>query len=94
MKLQIVEKFWSVGYPTVTKTRVKVPLQVGRIPGVERWKMHFTIDSVTDAGVEVTVHYEEKKYNQTWLVTKDQGIYYRPISMDGGYEYYIDLKQS
>ena len=93
MKLQIVEQFWAVEAPTRTTNKVLVPLTLGRVPGMERWSMFFTIDTVTDDAVEVTVHYKNEKYNQTWTVTEDRGIYYRPTSMDGGYEYYLDLKR-
>jgi hypothetical protein len=51
------------------------------------------VDSVTADSVVVTVHYQKEQYNKTWTVMKDRGIYYRPISMDGGYEYLIDLKK-
>ena len=55
--------------------------------------MCFTIDSVTEDSVVVTVRYQNEQYNKTWTITKDRGVYYRPISMDGGYEYLIDLKK-
>ncbi len=92
MKLVIEEQFWSVEGPTRTTNKVKVPAVVGKIPGMERHGMYFTVDAVTEEGVQVTVHYKNEKYNKTWTVTKDQGVYYRPMSMDGGYEYFIDLK--
>lgn len=93
MKLVIKERFWAVEAPTRTTKTVKVPLVVGKVPGMERHGMYFTIDSVTDEGVQVTVHYQNEKYNKTWTVTEKQGVYYRPISMDGGYEYLMDLKK-
>ncbi len=92
MKLVIKEQFWSVEEPTRTTRKVKVPLVLGKVPGMESYGMHFTIDAVTEEGVQVTVHYKNEQYNETWTVTKNQGVYYRPMSMDGGYEYYLDLK--
>ena len=60
MKLVIKERFWAVEAPTRTTKTVKVPLVVGKVPGMERHGMHFTIDSVTDEGVQVTVHYQNE----------------------------------
>ena len=92
MTLVIREQFWSVEEPTIITNKVEVPLIPGKVSGMERYGMHFTIDAITDEGVCVSVRYRNQRYNQTWMVTHQQGIYYRPVSMDGGYEYFIDLK--
>ena len=93
MKLVIEEQFWAVDAPTRTTKIVRAPVIVGKVPKMERGSMYFTIDSVTEDSVVVTVHYQNEKYNKTWTVTKGRGVYYRPISMDGGYEYLIDLRK-
>lgn len=93
MKLVIREQFWSVDAPTRTTNLAKVPVVPGRVPDMGRGSMYFTIDSVAEDGAVVTVHYQNEQYNKTWTVTKGRGVYYRPVSMDGGYEYLIDLKK-
>jgi len=91
--LVIHERFWAVEEPTRTTKYIKAPAAVGRVPQMERGSMYFTVDAVTEDSVVVTVHYQNEKYNQTWTVTNDQGVYYSPVSMDGGYEYLIDLRK-
>ena len=93
MKLVIEEQFWAVDAPTRKTRIVRVPVIVGKVPEMERGSMYFTIDSVAEESVVVTVHYQNEQYNKSWTVTKDRGVYYRPMSMDGGYEYLIDLKK-
>lgn len=93
MKLVIREQFWSVDAPTRTTNLAKVPVVPGRVPDMGRGSMYFTIDSVAEDSAMVTVHYQNEQYNKTWTVTKGRGVYYRPVSMDGGYEYLIDLKK-
>ena len=93
MKLVIKEQFWAVDAPTRTTGIVRAPAVAGKVLEMERSSMCFTIDSVTEDSVVVTVRYQNEQYNKTWTITKDRGVYYRPISMDGGYEYLIDLKK-
>ncbi len=93
MKLVIREQFWLVDAPTRTTNLAKVPVVPGRVPDMGWGSMYFTIDSVTEDSAVVTVHYQNEQYNKTWTVTKDRGVYYRPVSMDGGYEYLIDLEK-
>ncbi len=92
MKLEIREQFWSVDAPTRTTNLAKVPVIPGTVPDMGRGSMYFTIDCVDTDSVVVTVHYQNEKYNKSWTVTKELGVYYRPVSMDGGHEYLIDLK--
>jgi len=93
MTLVIKEQFWAVDAPTRTTEIVRAPAVAGKVLKMERSSMCFTIDSVTEDSVVVTVRYQNEQYNKTWTVMKDRGVYYRPISMDGGYEYLIDLKK-
>lgn len=93
MKLVIREQFWSVDAPTRTTNITRAPLVPGKVMGMERGSMYFTIDSVAEDSAVVTVHYQNEQYNKTWTVTKERGVYYRPISMDGGHEYLIDLQK-
>ena len=93
MTLVIQERFWAVDAPTRTTGIVRAPAVAGKVLKMERSSMCFTIDSVTEDSVVVTVRYQNEQYNKTWTVMKDRGVYYRPISMDGGYEYLIDLKK-
>lgn len=93
MTLVIREQFWAVDAPTRTTGIVRAPAVAGKVLKMERSSMCFTIDSVTEDSVVVTVRYQNEQSNKTWTVTKDRGVYYRPISMDGGYEYLIDLKK-
>ncbi|MBQ9929701.1 MAG: hypothetical protein IJO72_02840 [Oscillospiraceae bacterium] len=93
MKLVIREQFWLVDAPTRTTNLAKVPVVPGRVPDMGWGSMYFTIDSVTEDSAVVTVHYQNEQYNKTWTVTKGQGVYYRPVSMDGGYEYLINLEK-
>lgn len=93
MTLVIRERFWAVDAPTRTTGIVRAPAVAGKVLKMERSSMCFTIDAVAEDSVVVTVRYQNEQYNKTWTVTKDRGVYYRPMSMDGGYEYQIDLKK-
>ena len=97
MKLQIIEEAWGIDHRTgsssVRKTDDKtfdcVP---GDLPTFEKGRRNFSIDEVTEDGITVSVHCTNEKYNKTWTLKKGDSEFYRPMSMDGGYQYTFTLK--
>lgn len=97
MKLKIKEEMWGInhrsGAHSVHKTDEKAfDCVVGALPPFPKGRRCFFIDEVTDDGITLSVHYENEKYNKSWTLKKGEGAFYRPMSMDGGYQYSLKVK--
>ena len=87
MKLKIIEYFWSVGHRTKRKGTYKLPLIEGKT-----LKPHFAnlrIDKVEEDKVIVSFNRNDGTLIKERSVEKGKQCYYRPMSMDGGYEYIL-----
>ena len=90
MKLKIQERFWAVGRRTRRVKTVRVPLKVGTIKNFDvgcTWQ----IDEVSENSVKLSVIRRDGETIKTFTVEKEKGAYWRPRSMDAGYEYIIKL---
>ena len=97
MKLKITEEAWGINHRTgkssVRKTDEKTfDCVAGELPPFETGRRSFTIDEVTEEGITLSVHCANEKYNKTWKLKKGEGAFYRPMSMDGGYQYTFKVK--
>ena len=52
-------------------------------------RRNFSIDAVDEESVTITVHYENSVNNKTWTIPAGESTFYRPMSMDGGYQYIL-----
>ena len=89
MKLKIIEYFWAVGHRTKRKGSYKLPLIEGKT-----LKPHFAnlkIDKVEEDKVIVSFNRDDGTLIKELTVEKGKQNYYRPMSMDGGYEYILRL---
>ena len=87
MKLKIIEYFWSVGHRTRRKGTYKLPLIEGKT-----LKPHFAnlrVDKVEEDKAIVSFNRDDGTLIKKFTVEKGKQNYYRPISMDGGYEYVL-----
>ena len=97
MKLKITEKMWGIdcraGEYRVKKTGA---LTAECAPGQEilfpSGRRRFVIDAVTADGVTVSVRYADPKHDRAWTLARGESAFYRPRSMDGGYQYTLKLK--
>ena len=90
MKLKITDYFWAVGRRTRKFKTVRVPLEVGPVKGldtVSTWQ----IDEVGEDFVKLSVIRHDGETIKTFTVTKEKSEYWRPLSMDGGHEYTMEL---
>ena len=97
MKLKIIEAMWGIDC-RAGKYRVK---KIGALtavctPGREilfpSGRRRFVIDAVTADGVTVSVRYADPKNDRSWTLVRGESAFYRPRSMDGGYQYTFKLK--
>ena len=87
MKLKIIEYFWAVGHKTKRKGTYRLPLIEGKT-----LKPHFAnlkIDKVEEDKVIVSFNRNDGTLIKELTVEKGKQCYYRPMSMDGGYEYVL-----
>ena len=87
MKIKIIEYFWAVGHRTKRKGTYKLPLIEGKT-----LKPHFAnlrIDKVEEDKVIVSFNRNDGTLIKELTVEKGKQCYYRPMSMDGGYEYVL-----
>lgn len=92
MKMKITEEAWGINHRTgksnVRKTDEKsFDCIAGESVVFETGRRSFTVDAVTAESVTLSVHCANVKYNKTWELKKGEGAFYRPMSMDGGYQY-------
>lgn len=94
MKLRIKEAFWGInrksGERSVRQTDMKIfePV-IGSVMEFPTGRRRFTIDAADENSITVTVHYENTANNKTWIINAGESQFYRPRSMDGGYQYDI-----
>ncbi|MGN0114077.1 MAG: DUF1963 domain-containing protein, partial [Acutalibacteraceae bacterium] len=94
MKLRIIEEAWGINRRSgerstrVTDNRAFAP-EIGSALDFPTGRRNFTIDAVDENSITVTVHYENTASNKTWVIAKGESQFYRPRSMDGGYQYRI-----
>ena len=92
MKLRIIEERWGINRKSgerstrITDNRAFAP-EIGSALDFPTGRRHFTIDAVDENSITVTVHYENTASNKTWVIAKGESQFYRPRSMDGGYQY-------
>ena len=97
MKLKITEEMWGIDC-RAGKYRVKKTgaLTAECAPGQEilfsAGRRRFVIDAVTADGVTVSVRYADPKNDRAWTLARGESTFYRPRSMDGGYQYTLKLK--
>lgn len=96
MKLKITEEAWGInhrsGGSSIRKTDEKTyDCVIGELPPFKNGKL-FVIDEVTEDSVTFSVHCANEKYNKTWTLKKGESQFYRPLSMDGGYQYTFKVK--
>lgn len=90
MKLKITNYFWAVGRRTKKVKTVYAPLKVGEINGVDKvctWR----IDEVGEGYAKVSCIRHDGVPIKSWTVEKGKTEYWRPRSMDAGYEHTIKL---
>lgn len=97
MKLKITEEFWGVdrrsGKGGTKKTdEITAECAPGAELIFEKGRRRFVIDEVSGESVTFSVRYADEKYNKTWTIPKGEGAFYRPLSMDGGYQYIFKVK--
>ncbi len=94
MKLRIIEEFWSINRRTgerntkITDNRAFEPI-VGSVLEFPTGRRRFTIDDVNEESITVTIHYANTASNKTWEISAGDSQFYRPRSIDGGYQYHI-----
>ena len=87
MKIKIIEYFWAVGHRTRRKGSYKLPLIEGETRKINYAK--FKIDKVEDDKVIVSINRDDGTLIKKLTVEKGKQNYYRPMSMDAGYEYIL-----
>ena len=87
MKLKIIEYFWSVGHRTKRKGTYKLPLIEGKT--IKPRFANLRIDKVEEDKVIVSFNRDDGTLIKELMVEKGKQNYYRPMSMDGGYEYIL-----
>ena len=89
MKLKIIEYFWAVGHKTKRKGTYRLPLTEGKAlkPNFANLK----IDKVEEDKVIVSFNRDDGTLIKELTVEKGKQNYYRPMSMDGGYEYVLKI---
>jgi len=94
MKLRIIEEFWNIDRRTgerntkITDNRSFEPI-VGSVLEFPTGRRNFTIDDVNEESITVTVRSANTASNKTWEISAGDSQFYRPRSMDGGYQYHI-----
>ncbi len=91
MKLKITDEFWAVGKRTRKVKIVRVPLAVGKIKGMDNGGSYWNIDEISKDFVKVSYIRHDGELIKNWTVTKENGEFYRPRSMDGGHQYTLKL---
>ena len=94
MKLRITEEMWGINHRTgessVRKTdKKKLDCAANAAVTFEKGHRSFFIGEVTENSVSVTIRCANERYNKTWTLEKGKTVFYRPRSMDGGYQYRI-----
>ena len=89
MKLKIIEYFWAVGHRTKRKGSHKIPLAEGESREINY--VQFKIDKVEGDKALVSVIRRDGTVIKKITVEKGKSAYYRPMSMDAGYEYVLKL---
>ncbi|MGN0114761.1 MAG: hypothetical protein ACI396_05500 [Acutalibacteraceae bacterium] len=91
MKLKIVDEFWAVGRRTKKVKTVRAPLAVGKIEGLGSGGSYWNIDEIGDDFVKISYIRHDGEVINNWTVTKGNGEFYRPRSMDAGHQYTLKL---
>ena len=96
MKIRIEEEMWGInsrtGKSSVRKIlSTTIPCEIGLINIVFNNERRFIIDKIDNEEVTITMKCKNEKFNKTWIVTNVEGVFYRPLSFDGGYQYRIKL---
>lgn len=94
MKLRITEEMWGINHRTgessVRKTdEKKLDCSENSTVTFEKGHRSFFIGEVTENSVSVTIRCANERYNKTRTLEKGETVFYRPRSMDGGYQYRI-----
>lgn len=96
MKIKIKETSWGINRATgkfrkrVT-AKARFPCVVGALPPFGKSGRCFTVESVGENTVCVSVKCAEPAFGKTVTVTKGCESMYRPRSCDGGYYYTFKL---
>ncbi len=98
MNIRIVEERWGVNHRTGSRSssqtdeKVFEPV-VGATLNMPIGRRKFIVDAADDIAVTITVHYENNpSADKSWTINKGESIYYRPMSVDGGYKYTISYE--
>lgn len=89
MKLKIIEYFWAVGRKTKRVGTYRMPLDVGQTREINR--MSFKIEKVDGDKLTVSINRKDGTLIKEISVEKGKQSYYRPMSMDAGYEYILKI---
>lgn len=97
MKLRVLEEFWGInrrtGKRTIKQTDEKIiDIKAGQCIEMPIGRRVFSIDEVSTKQIIVSVHYQNTIANKTWMIKKGESIFYRPLAMDGGYQYTLLLE--
>ena len=87
MKVKIIEYFWAVGHRTKRKGSHKLPLVEGETRKINY--VSFKIAKVENDKVIVSVNRDDGTLIKELTIEKGKQNYYRPMSMDAGYEYIL-----
>ena len=89
MKLKIIKYFWAVGRRTKRVGANRIPVSEGASLNING--VLFKIEKIEEDAVAVSVIRRDGKTIKEMTVEKGKRAYYRPMSMDGGYEYILKL---
>jgi len=87
VKVKIIEYFWAVGHRTKRKGSYKLPLIEGE--AIKPHFANFKISKVEEDKVIVSVNRDDGTLIKELTIEKGKRNYYRPMSMDAGYEYIL-----
>lgn len=89
LKLKIIAYFWAAGHRTKRKGSHKLPLVEGETRTINH--ANFKIDKVEDDKAIVSINRDDGTLIKELTIEIGEQNYYRPMSMDAGYEYILKL---